>query len=178
MRTHKHKHLKLLSPILAICGAIGFFAYGVIAMMSEDPLWFLGGVTMTDPERIVIRVDGQETVLTAGSPGYDLLVDASKEALSKFNNLAPRSMGLREVTLTEYQLRGIILELYFSEPVDFHLPFNDLQPTALLIPIEGRHAGHGYVFRDKNNKWLTGQMCMSDPQPLFDALSTLGYIQQ
>ncbi|MCK4962249.1 MAG: hypothetical protein KAS19_07175 [Anaerolineales bacterium] len=147
-------------------------------MMSEDPLWFLGGVTMTDPERIVIRVDGQETVLTAGSPGYDLLVDASKEALSKFNNLAPRSMGLREVTLTEYQLRGIILELYFSEPVDFHLPFNDLQPTALLIPIEGRHAGHGYVFRGKNNKWLAGQMCMSDPQPLFDALSTLGYIQQ
>ena len=178
MRTHKPKHLKLLSPILAICGAIGFFAYGVIAMMSEDPLWFLGGVTMTDPERIVIRVDGQETVLTAGSPGYDLLIDASKEALSKFNNLAPRSMGLREVTLTEYQLRGIILELYFSEPVDFHLPFNDLQPTALLIPIEGRHAGHGYVFRGKNNKWLTGQMCMSDPQPLFDALSTLGYIQQ
>jgi len=178
MRTHKPKHLKLLSPILATCGAIGFFAYGVIAMMSEDPLWFLGGVTMTDPERIVIRVDGQETVLTAGSPGYDLLVDASKEALSKFNNLAPRSMGLREVTLTEYQLRGIILELYFSEPVDFHLPFNDLQPTALLIPIEGRHAGHGYVFRGKNNKWLTGQMCMSDPQPLFDALSTLGYIQQ
>lgn len=178
MRTHKPKHLNLLSPILAICGAIGFFAYGVIAMMSEDPLWFLGGVTMTDPERIVIRVDGQETVLTAGSPGYDLLVDASKEALSKFNNLAPRSMGLREVTLTEYQLRGIILELYFSEPVDFHLPFNDLQPTALLIPIEGRHAGHGFVFRGKNNKWLTGQMCMSDPQPLFDALSTLGYIQQ
>jgi hypothetical protein len=39
------------------------------------------------------------------------------------------------------------------EPVDFHLPFNDGEPTALLIPIQGRHAGHGYVFRGGNGKW-------------------------
>jgi len=150
----------------------------VIAMMSEDPLWFLGGVTMTDPERIVIRVDGQETVLTAGSLSYDLIIEAMREAMSEFRNMAPLSAGLSEATLEEYQHRGTILEFYFSQPVDFHMPFNDLQPTALLIPIKGRHAGHGYVFRGKNYKWLTGQMCMSDHQPLFDALSTLGYIQQ
>ena len=97
--------------------------------------------------------------------------------MSNFNNLAPRSAGLSESTLEEYQHRGTILELYFNQPVDFHLPFNDLQPTALLIPIEGRHADQGYVFRGKNNKWLAGQMLMSDPQPLLDALSTLGYIR-
>jgi len=64
------------------------------------------------------------------------------------------------------------MEQAACSPVDFHLPFNDLQPTALLIPIEGQHAGHGYVFRGKNGIWLGGQMIMSDPQPLLDALST------
>ena len=61
--------------------------------------------------------------------------------------------------------------------VDFHLPFYDGRPTALLIPIEGRLSGKGYVFRGRNGEWWAGQMCMSDSQPLFDALSTLGYIQ-
>jgi len=177
MRTHQPKHLKLLSPILAIVGAIGFFVYGVIAMMSEDPLWFLGGATVPDPERIVIRVEGEETILTANLPGYDLIVEATREALSEFSNLAPRSAGLSEATLEEYQHRGTILELYFNQPVDFHLPFNDLRPNALLIPIEGMHAGRGYVFRGKDGKWLAGQMLMSDAQPLLDALSTLGYIR-
>ena len=178
MGTHKPKHLRLLSPILTIAGAIGLFAYGVIAMMSEDPLWFLGGATVPDPERIVIRVNGQETLLTVNSPSYDLIIEAMREAMSEFGNMAPLSAGLSEATLEEYQHRGTILELYFNRPVDFHMPFNDLQPTALLIPIEGRHAGNGYVFRGKNDKWLAGQMCMSDPQPLFDALSVLGFIQQ
>lgn len=85
---------------------------------------------------------------------------------------------MSEATLEEYQHRGSILELYFNEPVDFHLPFNDGRPTALLIPIEGRLSGKGYVFRGRNGEWWAGQMCMSDPQSLFDALSTLGYIQQ
>jgi len=163
---------------LVLVGAIGFFGYGVIAVMSTDPLWFLGGATVADPERIAIRVDGEETVLTAGSPGYDLIVEATREALSEFRNLAPRSAGLSEETLAEYQRRGTILELYFNEPVDFHLPFNDGRPTALLIPIEGRLSGKGYVFRGRNGEWWAGQMCMSDPQSLFDALSTLGYVQQ
>ena len=172
MRNHQPKHQKLLSPILVIVGAIGFFAYGVIATMSEDPLWFLGGATVPDPERIVIRVNGQETLLTASSPSYDTIIEATREALSEFSNVAPRSAGLSEATLEEYQHRGIILELYFSKPVDFHLPFNDLQPTALLIPIKGPLSGRGYVFRGKNGIWLGGQMIMSDPQPLLDALST------
>jgi hypothetical protein len=177
MSTHKAKHQKLLPQMLVIFGAIGVFAYGVISTMSEDLLWFLGGATVPDPERIVLRVNGQETLLTAGSPGYDLIIEGLKDAMSDFNNMSPRSAGLSEATLEDYQHHGTILELYFSQPVNFHLPFNDLRPNALLIPIEGLHAGRGYVFRGKDGKWLAGQMLMSDPQPLLDALSTLGYIR-
>jgi hypothetical protein len=172
------RHRKLLGPLLILIGLIGLFAYGVIAAMSEDPLWFLGRAALPDPQRIVIRVDGQKTVLTASSPGYEPLVTATKKAMSSFSNLAPRSLGLSEETLAEYQHHGTLLELYFSAPVDFHLPFSDGKPTALLIPIKGRHAGHGYVFRGRDGKWWAGQMVMRDAQPLLDALSALGYTQQ
>lgn len=107
-----------------------------------------------------------------------MIVEDLKDAMSAFNNMSPLSAGLSEATLEEYQHRGTVLELYFNKPVDFHLPFNDLQPTALLIPIKGPLSGRGYVFRGKNGIWIGGQMIMSDPQLLFDTLSSLGYIQQ
>jgi hypothetical protein len=171
------RHRRLLIPLLVIAGTIGLLFYGVVALLSEDPLWFLGRAVLPAPRRIIIRVNGEEDVLTPSSPGYDLLVAAAGQAMSAFKNLAPLSAGLSEKTLKEYERQGVTLALYFDAPVDFHLPFSDGQPTALLIPIQGRHADQGYVFRGKRGKWWSGAIRMSDPQPLYDALSTLGYIQ-
>jgi hypothetical protein len=171
------RHRRLWVPLSAILGVVMLVFYGIVAVMSEDPLWFLGRTDLPNPRRIVIRVDGEETVLMASSPGYAAVVEATEKAMSSFESLAPRSAGLSEATLAEYQERGTILELYFDEPVDVHLPFDDGRPMALLIPIQGRHAGRGYVFRGKDGKWWVGQLVMSDPQPLLEALSALGYVQ-
>lgn len=146
--------------------------------MSHDPLWFLSRAAVPDPQRIVIRVDGEETVLTASEPEYDVVLEATRRALSAFENWGLGSIGLSEPTLVEYRSHGTILELYFTEPVDFHLPFNDGRPTALLIPIEGRYGGEGYVFRGKYGKWWAGQLVVKDPQPLVDALAAQGYLQR
>ena len=105
MRTRtRSKHQTLLVPVLTLVGVIGLFAYAVIAAMSSDPLWFLGGASVPDPERIVVRVDGQEAVLTAASPGYELIVEAAREALSRFDNLSPRSAGLSETPASSLSL--------------------------------------------------------------------------
>jgi hypothetical protein len=167
----------LLEPLLVLVVIIGLLVYGVVAFVSEDALWFLGGASLPDPQRIVVRVEGEETVLTANSPGYEIVARATKKALSSFVNSAPIPMGLSDETVEEYQHRFTVLELYYDEPVDFHLPFNDRSPTALLIPIQGRHAGQGYVFRGGNGEWWARPLSMTDPQPIFDALSTLGYIE-
>ncbi len=178
MRTNRAaRHRAIIQPILALMGALILCAYGVIAAMSQDPYWFFGGASLPDPVQIIIRVDGKETMLKPDSPDYDLVLTASRSALSSFSNLSPRTAGLSEATLEDYQTEGIQLEMYFPEPVDFHLPFNDGEPTALIIPIEGIHAGKGYVFRGKDGEWWAGQMVMQDPQPLLDALSSLGVIQ-
>lgn len=174
----KSGHQGVLKPLVVILGMIVLFAYGTVGLISQDPLWFLSTATVPDPRRIVIRVDGEETLLVASAPGYDSLVEATREALSAFTTWGLGSMGLSAPTLAELQNHGTILELYFAEPVDFHLPFNDGSPTALLIPIEGRYGGEGYVFRGRQGRWWAGQLTMKDPQPLVDALSALGFIQR
>ena len=167
----------LLEPLLVFVGVIVALVYLAVAAISGDLLWFLGGASLPDPQRIVIRVEGNETVLTSNSPGYGILASATKKSLSSFANSAPIPMGLSDESIEEFQHHYTVLELYYDEPVDFHLPFNDGDPTALMIPIQGRHAGHNYVFRGGNGEWWARPMKMSDSQPIFDALSALGYIE-
>lgn len=170
------RRLPVAVTLLIFLLTIAIFVYSIIAAMSEDLLWFQGGAVVPDPARIVIRVDGQTTILNPGSPGYDAVLQAARDALSRFDNWAPISAGLSEATLAEYQHSGAILELYFDEPVNFRQPFSDGQPTALLIPIEGRQAAKRYVLRGKDGKWWSGAMIMRDPRPLLDTLSALGYL--
>jgi hypothetical protein len=171
------KKKSLLEPLLVFLGIFALIGYGVITAISGDVLWFLGGASLPQPSRIVIRVEGEETVLTANSPGYGILAGATKEALSSLAKTGPVQLGLSDDTLEEYQHRYTVLELYYDEPVDFHLPFNEGQPTALLIPIEGRHAGHNYVFRGGNGEWWARPVKISDPEPIYAALRALGYIE-
>jgi hypothetical protein len=173
----KPKKKGVLEPILVFVVVIGLLVYGVCALVTGDPKWFLGGASMPDPQRIVIRVDGEETVLTTNSIGYEIMVKATKKALSSFENTAPIPMGLSDETIEEYQRRFTVLELYFDKSVEFHLAFNDMDPTALLIPIRGRHAGKRWVFRGHESGWSPGPLVMTDPQPIFQALMTLGYIK-
>ena len=171
------KHRGCIAPIVVILGSVVLFSYGTIALLSHNPRWFLSKASVPDPRRIVIRVDGEETLLVASTRGYDSVVEAIRQGVSAFKSWAPGSMGLSGPTLAEFQNHGTILELYFAEPVDFQMPFNDGNPTALLIPIEGRYGGEGHVFRGKRGRWWAGQLTMKNPQPISDALSALGYIQ-
>ena len=68
-----------------------------------------------------------------------------------------------------------MLELYFSRPVQYHTSYRTGDPTQLLVPIEGRHAGKGYFFRGAEGEWWFGAMRMGDPVPLLDTMARLGY---
>ena len=170
------RHREFWGPLLIVLGVVALCAYGTVAVLSADPLWFAGKAVLPDPARLVIRVDGRESVLRPSSEGYTLLVAATREALSAFRNLAPGSAGLSQATLMEYQQQGTVLELYCDQAVDFHLPFNDGRPTALLIPVSGPLGERGYVFRGRPGEWWAGQLTMSDPQPIWTALAGLGYL--
>lgn len=177
-RYEQPKKKGVLEPLIVVVVVFGLIAYGVVAAVSGDFLWFRGGASLPKPSRIVIRVEGEETVLTANSPGFDIVADAAKQALSSFVNSGPIALGLSDETLTAYENEFTVLELYFDQPVDFHMPFDDGNPTQLLIPLQGRHSGHNYVFRGGNGQWWHRPLKMSDIQPIFNALSALGYMER
>ena len=170
------RHRSLWGPLLMVLGVIALCAYGTVAAISDDPLWFAGKAVLPDPVRLVIRVDGRESLLTPSSEGYEAVVAATRKALSAFRSLSPGSAGLSQITLIEYQQQGTVLELYCDRAVDFHLPFNDGRPTALLIPVSGPFGERGYVFRGRSGEWWAGQLTMSDPQPIRAALAGLGFL--
>ena len=87
------KKKSIVEPILIFVLVIGLLMYTVITAITGDPKWFLGGASMPDPQRIVIRVNGDETVLTSNSIGYEIMVKATKKSLSSFQNSAPIPMG-------------------------------------------------------------------------------------
>ena len=119
---------------------------------------------------------GERTVLNPGHPAFDTLVDAATQSLSKLNNSGIVDVGLSEQTLTDYATDSLVLELHFDSPVVFNTAARTGKPTQLLIPIEGRHADGGLVFRGEQGEWWYGAVRMADPQPLLLALEQMGYL--
>ena len=164
-----------MEPFLLMVMIGAAMVYLVNAFNSGTWLWFQSTATNVRPSRIVIVDNGQRTVLSAGHANFDLLADAASTSLSKLNNTDLVSIGLSDQTLEDYATKSLIVELYFDQPVQFNTLARSGKPTQLLIPIEGRHAGGGYVFRGQNGSWWFGAIRMADPAPLYSALQQMGY---
>jgi hypothetical protein len=172
----KHpSQIRVLEPFLGII-IFGVLAiYLVNVLNTNNWLWFQSKATNVRPSRIVIVDHGQQTVLTPGHDGFNSLASAASQALSKLNNSDLVNVGLSEETLSDYETSSLVLELYFDSPVRFNTMARTGEPTQLLIPIEGRHADGGLVFRGARGEWWYGAVRMADPTPLYAALAQMGY---
>ena len=137
--------------------------------------WFRNNAINVRPSRIIIVDEGQRIMLTQGHDGYEALATATEQSLSALSNTDLVSIGLSEQTLLDYDTQSLVLELHFDKPIVFNTMARTGEPTQLLIPIDGRHAGGGYVFRGDKGEWWFGAVRMSDPNPIYDVLNELGY---
>ena len=167
--------IRIIEPFLTFLVVGAAVVYLVNALNSGNWLWFQSRATNVRPSRIVIVDHGERTVLTSGHAHFKELADAASASLSKLNNTDLISIGLSEETLQDYATDALVLELYFDSPVHFNTQARLGEPTQLLIPIEGRHAGGGYVFRGAHGEWWFGAIRMADPTPLYTALQQMGY---
>jgi hypothetical protein len=85
-------------------------------------------------------------------------------------------VGLSEQTLEDYATDSLVLELHFDSPVVFNTAARTGKPTQLLIPIDGRHADGGLVFRGDKGEWWYGAVRMANPQPLLSTLAQMGFL--
>lgn len=157
--------------ILGIFYAIGWLNTG-------NALWMLPMQPEYEPQRIIIRDAGQETVLQKGQAGFNELSDALNTSFSDFTNADLVPIGLSEVALNEYNDEAFVLEVYYPQKIRFNLPARMKNVNQLLIPIEGRNAKERYVFMGYNGKWLAGALAMASDEALKQTLRDLGYINQ
>lgn len=168
--------IRVLEPFIGMVLFIILAIYGVNAFNTGNWFWFRGNTVNVRPSRIVVVDHGQRTVLATGHPDFAPLVEAATQSLSELNNSGIVDVGLSEATLDDYASDSLVLELYFDSPVVFNTAARTGKPTQLLIPIEGRHANGGLVFRGDKGEWWYGAVRMADPQPLMMALEQMGYV--
>lgn len=167
----------VLQPFLILIGAFLLIAYLVGALNSGNWLWFSPVQPDYEPSRILVRERGQSIEYRPGDPGFGELAAALDTVLSDFTNADLVPLGLSDVTLQEYQETAVVMEIFYPGDIRFNTPVRMRNLDRLLIPIEGRHAGKGYVFLGNETRWLSGALIMADPEPLMDALRGLGHIQ-
>jgi hypothetical protein len=167
--------IRILEPVILFVVIGVLIVYVVNALNTQDWWWFRSQAVEVVPSRMVIVQDGERTTLVPGSPMFDRLAEAAQISLSHPNNTDLINLGISDDTLAFYESSGVLLELYFDRPVQFHTSYRTGEPTQLLVPIEGRHAGNGYFFRGDQGEWWFGAMRMADPAPLLDVMAALGY---
>lgn len=149
--------------------------YGVNAFNTGNLTWFIRENHIVTPSRIVVVNYGERLEVDPTSAEYDMLATAVSQSLSRLNNTDLVSIGLSQQTLADYANDSLVVELYFDEPLSLNTLARTGEPTQLLVPIEGRHAAGGYVFRGDAGEWWFGAVRMGDPQPLLQALAQMGF---
>jgi hypothetical protein len=166
---------RVWEPFVGLVIFVIVVVYLVNVFNTGNWFWFQNNAVNVRPSRIIIIDHGQRTILTQGHEGYEELANASEQALSQLSNTDLVTIGLSDQTLLDYDTNSLILELYFEQPITFNTMARTGEPTQLLIPIEGRHAGGGYVFRGDKGDWWFGAIRMANPDPIFTILNQLGY---
>ncbi len=167
--------VRVLEPFIGMAIFAVAVIYLINALNTGNWMWFRGNTVNVRPSRIIVVDHGNRTILNPGHPNFDALVEATAQSLSALNNSGIVDVGLSEQTLSDYANDSLVLELHFDSPVVFNTAARTGKPTQLLIPIEGRHADGGLVFRGDKGEWWYGAVRMADPQPLLSTLEQMGF---
>ena len=169
------RNIRVVEPFIGLAIFIVAVIYMINVFNTGNWMWFNNNNVNVRPTRIVIIDQGQRTMVQAGHPAFESLANAAEASLSKLNNTDLVNIGLSEQTMSDYNSSSLIVELYYDSPVVFGGIARTGKPTQLLIPIEGRHAGGGYVFRGDKGEWWHGAVRMAEPEHLLQAMESLGY---
>lgn len=169
------KQIKVWEPLALFLGITLFIIYAIAALNAQDWLWFASNTVDVTPDRIVIWQDGKRIMIQPGHEDFIKLSQAANASLHDFNNTDLINVDFNQETEAFYAKQGVLVELYYDHPIDFHAPFRTGHPTQLAVPISGRHAGKDYFFRGDKGEWWFGAMRMTDSIPLLTAMAELGY---
>jgi hypothetical protein len=159
----------LLILVVAIVGAY----YGMVALTTHDPLWFL--TEFEDrPSRIVVYHAGEHTELLHGDAGFNVLSTAVQASLAQgFARLT--DSGYSKQTLREAYTEHLTLEVFWTRPIELHTWFPAGRTTRMLFPITGNLSEMSVVLLGDESQYRAGAPVLEDMEPIRQALRDLGY---
>ncbi len=171
------KKIKILEPLLVMIVALVAIIYVLNFINTGDYLWFYSRPVDAHPDRIIVMDHGERQMIQAGHDDFLALSEAAHVSLSEFSNTNLINLDFGERTMEFYENEGLLIEFYYDSPINYHAKFRVGNPTQLMVPIDGRHAGHDYFVRGDDGQWWFGAMRMTNPDALYSTLEELGYLE-
>lgn len=169
------KKINVSQPILILLGvALGTW-WLINTLNTGNPFWFVPFQPINTPSRLVIYHYGEKTTLRPGDDNFSEITTGLNESLSSFRNTDFINIGLSDNTQQRYYEEEFIVEIFFSQNVEFNLPIRFENINQLLIPIDARHSGNEYVFIGRNRAFQAGALQVEDMAPFEAALQLAGF---
>ena len=132
--------------------------YGIIAMSTQDPAWFVS--TFDEfPEEIDLFCYGNLTTLRPEDPHFTGLVQVLNETLSTSKNFD--SLTMSDTTYEYYQTSPevVALEIVYTHKVRIHSIYSFFSNLdSIVIPLVGRHSNVNAVFGRSNGLSTGGSL--------------------
>lgn len=170
----QRKPPSITNLVVTAAVALGVLIYLILALNTEDPLWFWPFFE-EEPSLVAVYCYGELSTFAPGDDGYDGLTALFQDSLSGQKRWDPITMSLQ--TYEEYTTsdRVVVVEAAFAESVRVHSVFKYFsQVDRLVVPLDGRHASIYPVFAQNNGLVVPGSFQLDTTQPFVDLLADTG----
>jgi len=168
----RKKKTNVWGLLLALGLPAACLIFVVPAMLSGNAL-FATDIIVQTPYEIVLYHDGQELSYLPGDVGYDLLLDASYEAIATQNGF--NEWGWSERRFNQARTEGTAVEMFYSEPVKLPGSRVDVADVyRLFIPLEVFGASDAnMVFRGGESEYWGAPLRLATLDPVYEIVTEL-----
>jgi hypothetical protein len=134
----------LLNAVFTMGVVATLMVWGVTSLTNGDPFWFLPSFNAR-AETLTVYWDGTTHTLQSGDPGYEDIMTAFAEAVTKPAGYEGK-VAFSEENINQYKERNKLLAVQFAAPVQVHTRYPYNEAKTYLIPLDRSHAEYRRIF--------------------------------
>jgi hypothetical protein len=128
----------LINAVFTMAVIVTILVWGVSSLANNDPVWFLSNFD-AQAEEITIYWDGKVLSIKSTDPGYNNIMQAFAEAISKPAGYEGKVV-FSEENISLYKEKHRLLVMNFQQSVQVHTRYPYAEANTFLVPLDGTHA--------------------------------------